>query len=194
MRRSSSRNSRGAGKSRAGRSETASYGNAGNEVRLSDGHGGQYGRLPGRQFPFAHQIVPQTLDLVHVAAPFPQERREASLDFMDLANHASFEMVRFAASVHEIQEREAAAAEGDMLSGPNLDASDVPCAERMERVVHEILDRGEHRGDEVGVFVRMEPGQVDEGRAARVGQVQVLDDAVERMRKPGHGRGWACPD
>src|SRR5439155_23759855 len=143
MRRSSSRNSRGAGKSRARWSETASYGNAGNEVRLSDGHGRQYGRLPGRHFPFAHEIVPQNLDLVHVAAPFPQERRETSLDFMDLANHASFEMVRFAASVHEIQEREVPAAEGDILSRPDLDASDVPRAERMDRVVHELLDRGE---------------------------------------------------
>src|SRR2546426_12601477 len=80
-----------------------------------------------------------------------------------------------------------------MLSGPDLDASDVPRAERMERVVHEILDRGEHRGDEVGVFVRMESGKVDEWRAARVGQVHVLDDAVERMRKLGNARGWRGP-
>ena len=113
---------------------------------------------------------------------------------MHLADDAPLEMVRFAAPVHEIEQGVMPAAERDVLSGPDLDASDVPRAKRMERVVHEILDRGEHRGDEVGVFVRVEPRQVDQGRAARVGQVHVLDDTVERMRKPGHGRGWACPD
>src|SRR2546425_9735101 len=129
MRRSSSRNSRGAGKSRAGRSETASCGNAGNEVRLSDGHGRRYGRLAGRQFPFAHQIVPQNLDLVHVAAPFAQERRETSLDLMHVVDHASFEMIRFAAPVHEIEQGVMPAAKDDVLSGPDLDASDVTRAE-----------------------------------------------------------------
>src|SRR2546425_10615200 len=80
-----------------------------------------------------------------------------------------------------------------MLSGPDLDAPDVPGAKRGERVVHEIPDRGERRGDEVGVFVRIQPGQVDEGRAARVGQVHMLDNTVEGMREPGHGARVGVP-
>src|SRR2546430_10856184 len=106
------------------------------------------------QVPFPREEVTDRDDPIHVPVPFPEDGTESRLDLPDKVNHAPLEMVRFAASVDDIEEDAVPAAEGDVLPVAHLDASDIADAHTVKRVVHEILDRGEHRGDEVRILVR----------------------------------------
>src|SRR5438094_8787061 len=69
----------------------------------------------------------------------------------------------------------------------HLDAPDVPDAHAVEGVVHEVLNRGEHGRDEIGVFVRREVArEMDEGGAARVGEIHMFNGSAKRMQQSVH--------
>src|SRR5439155_26954665 len=75
----------------------------------------------------------------------------------------------------------------------HLDAPDVPDAHAVEGVVHEVLDRGEHGRDEIGVFVRRKSArEVDKGGAACVGKIHMFDSSSKRMREFDHAALRCC--
>src|SRR5436190_1243859 len=118
------------------------------------------------QVPFLREVVPDRPDRVHVPVPIPQDGREPPLEVVDHADHAPFEPIRFRAAVDDVEEQGVATAERDVVSVSHLDAPDVSDAHAVERIVHEVLDRGEHGRDEIGILVGREPaGEMHEGRA-----------------------------
>jgi len=146
------------------------------------------------QVPFPREEVTDRDDPIHVPVPSPQDGTKSRLDLPDKVNHATFEMVRFAASVDDVEEDVVPAAEGNVVPVAHLDASDIADAHTVKRVVHEILDCGEHRRDEVRVLVRGDIGRkMNEGRAAKVREVDMLDNPTERMGKRNHGGPSSWP-
>src|SRR5205814_3145474 len=106
--------------------------------------------------------------------PIPDDGTGHALEVVDHADDAPFEPIRFRAAVDDVEERGVATAECDVVPVPHLDAPDVPDAHAVERIVHEVLDRGEHGRDEIGILVGREPaGEMHEGRATDVRQVDV---------------------
>lgn len=125
----------------------------------------------------------QVEDLVHVPLPGLQERCVLGLDLPDFPRHATFEPIRFPAAIEEEHEGVLPAAEGNLVV-LELDAAHATVAHRVERLIHEAVDRGEHRGDEVGVRVRWEPPiQVDHRRAAAIDEEDVLDDTAKEWNR-----------
>src|SRR2546422_8701716 len=139
------------------------------------------------QVPFPREEVTDRDDPIHVPVPFPEDGTKSRLDLPDKVNHTPLEMVRFAASVDDVEEDGVPAAEGDVVPVAHLDASDIADAHAVKRVVHEILDRREHRGDEVRILVRGDvAGEGEGGRAAAVREVDMLHEPTERVGKIAH--------
>src|SRR3989442_15414052 len=83
------------------------------------------------------------------------------------------------------------AAAKDDLVVLELDAPHVRVAHRVERLVHEIDDRGEHRRDEVRIRTGREAaGEVDHRDAPSVDKEDVVHDGAN----PGHGYGDLRPE
>src|SRR5439155_2333882 len=144
------------------------------------------------QVPFLREVVPDRPDRVHVPVPIPQDGSEPPLEVVDHADHAPFEPIRFPAAVDDVEEHGVATAECDVVPVSHLDAPDVPDAHAVERVVHEVLNRGEHGRDEIGVFVRRDVArEMDEGRAARVGEIHMFNGSAKRMQQSGHAASVA---
>ena len=100
----------------------------------------------------------------------------------------ALELVRFPAPVEDVEQHVPPAAEGDLVPVPELDAPDAADTHLVEGLVHEVLDRGEHGRNQVGVPSGDEvTRQMDHGRAAVVGQVDVFDHAAERVRPAESG-------
>src|SRR2546427_3369405 len=139
------------------------------------------------QVPFPREEVTDRGDPIHVPVPAPQDGTKSRLDLPDKVNHATFEMVRFAASVDDVEEDVVPAAEGDVVPVAHLDASDIADAHAVKRVVHEILDRGEHRGDEVRILVRGDvAGEGGEGRGAEGREGDILHDPTGGVGEIAH--------
>src|SRR6058998_1510072 len=72
-----------------------------------------------------------------------------------------------------------------------LDAPHVGVAHRVERLVHEVDDRGEHRCDEVRIRAGREAaGEVHHRDASPVDEEDVVHDGAD----PGHGYGDLRPE
>src|SRR6266545_936707 len=215
MRKSSSRSSRGGARQARGQSGTGSSGKGptgsarrkrSETARCSDHrpYSGDLGRdLAARRrrcgrtrgdIPLALEVIADALHPVHVPAPVLEHGPEPRLEIVHLPDHAVLQVVRLPAPVDDVQEDAVSAAEGDLVPIAELDAPDAPDAEAVEGVVHEVLDRAEHRCDQVGVLVRLEAaGEVDHRRPAGVGQVDVLDRAAMQVRELGHDSGVVVP-
>src|SRR5438128_2696916 len=72
-----------------------------------------------------------------------------------------------------------------------LDAPHVGVAHRVERLVHEVDDRGEHRCDEIRIRAGREAaGEVHHRDASPVDEEDVVHDGAD----PGHGYGDLRPE
>src|SRR6267378_6264500 len=101
--------------------------------------------VPRTQAPLPREVFANRDDPIHVSVPFSKEGSKSGLQVMDEVNYARLQMIRFAAPIHDIEEESMPAPEGDMVSVAHLDAPHIADAHAVERIVHEVLERGEHR-------------------------------------------------
>ncbi len=134
--------------------------------------------------------TPQTLELlshrhqaVRVAVPISEHRGMMTLELLHIAGHPAFQPVRFPTVVEEEHQDVMAAAKDDLVV-LELDAPHVGVAHRVERLVHEFDNCGEHRRDEVRIRAGREAaGKVHHRDAPSVDEEDVVHDGAD----PGHG-------